>query len=160
MNGIFSDTITAVPETPSAPGLCRKVRFTDDYRETRRNILENYSDPNLYTIASTQSGNVYVFRKYYCLYMAGALNSNLMSKLETEIKNGTPVRVPLARLGDLPQPDYNIASDCESVKDEGRGFPEIEVETPVRAPFARLGDLPQPGNTIASDDASLNDGGL
>ena len=160
MNGIFSDTITAVHETPPTPGLCRKVRFTDDYRETRRKILENFSDPDLYTIALTHSDNVYVFRKYYCLYMAGALNSNLMSKLETEIKNGTPVRVPLARLGDLPQPDYNIASDCESVKDEGRGFPEIEVETPVIAPFARLGDLPQPGNTIASDDASLNDGGL
>ena len=34
-----------------------------------------------------------------------------------EIKNGTPEEVPLTRLGDLPQPSYNITTNNESVKD-------------------------------------------
>ena len=34
-----------------------------------------------------------------------------------EIKNGTPEEVPLTRLGDLPQPSYNITTNDESVKD-------------------------------------------
>lgn len=33
-----------------------------------------------------------------------------------EIKNGTPEEVPLTRLGDLPQPSYNITTNDESVK--------------------------------------------
>ena len=278
MDGIFSDIRKAFTETSPKRCLCRKVRFTDDYRETRRKILENYSDPDLYTFASTQSGNIYVFREYYCQYLAGALNSDLKSKQETEIrdaeifgaegyivlilpekiilagmeyngkipdalmngmliefknlesvkysqfqkkmrdalskadiayveirqemlvdnnvyfpvinaiygqtngkkkydgklvvtsvkgknlttyeiKNGTPVRVPLARLGDLPQPDCNIASEGESVKDEGCEFSEIRNGTPEKVPLSRQLKLPRVG-TIAPDVASFNDGGL
>ncbi len=279
MDGNFSDIRTAIRETSAAPELCRRVRFSNDYRETRRKILENYSDPDLYTIASTQSGNVYVFREYYCQYLLGALNSDLRSKLEIEIKdaeifgsegyivlilpekviladseyngkipdalmngmllefknlksvkytqfkkqlkdglakadlvyvdlqdnnlidnnekksifnsvygqtkgkdkydgkkviisvrgknleiyeikNGTPERVPLSRLGDLPQPNNNIASVSESVKDEGCAFSEIKNGTLVRVPLTRLGDLPQPEDIIVLTDASVNDGGL
>ena len=68
---------------PSGPD--RKVRIPDDYGELCRRILETYGNSGLYIRAATESGNVYVYRENYIRCTADGLNSNLKSKLETEI---------------------------------------------------------------------------
>jgi hypothetical protein len=248
------------------------------FYKLKEGLLEFYSSPDLYSPADTSSGNVFVFTEYYSQYKSGAFNSDMKTRLETEIsdaeyfgnlgvkiyvlpekiyfngeeyngkipdalmddylvefknlqsvkysqfkkqlkdglmksdvvylvlpqdslivknnersifssisgeikdkgkydgkiiiysvkfkgteaykiKNGTLERVPLTRLGDLPQPRYNIASAGESVKVGESEFSTIKNGTQDRVPFGRLGDLPQPEDNISRKEASVNRGG-
>ena len=248
------------------------------FYKLKEGLLEFYSSPDLYSPADTSSGNVFVFTEYYSQYKSGAFNSDMKTRLETEIsdaeyfgnlgvkiyvlpekiyfngeeyngkipdalmddylvefknlqsvkyaqfkkqlkdglmksdvvylvlpqdslivknnersifssisgeikdkgkydgkiiiysvkfkgteaykiKNGTLERVPLTRLGDLPQPKYNIASVEESVKVAESEFSTIKNGTQDRVPFGRLGDLPQPEDNISRKEASVNRGG-
>ena len=56
------------------------------YKEIRQKILDNYSDSNLYKIANTSSGNVYVYGEYYDNYHNGNLNSHQKNILKKELR--------------------------------------------------------------------------
>ena len=249
------------------------------FYKLKEGLLEFYSSPDLYSPADTSRGNVFVFTEYYSQYKSGAFNSDMKTRLETEIsdaeyfgnlgvkiyvlpekiyfngeeyngkipdalmddylvefknlqsvkysqfkkqlkdglmksdvvylvlqrdmlsvkdgersvissiygmvkkdeekykgkvivlsiqskrteayliKNGTLERVPFGRLGDLPQPRYNIASAGESVKVGESGFSTIKNGTPSRVPLARLGNPPKSEDNISREDTCGDTGG-
>ena len=99
--------------------------------QLNKRIIEDYSRPDSYSIADTSSGNVYVCKEPCEKFKSNRLNGDLKMKLKliitsvnenhieaSEIKNGTPSRVPLTRLGNPPKSEDNISRE-ETCGDTG-----------------------------------------
>lgn len=103
-----------------------------DCFQLHKGIIEDYPRHDSYSLADTPSGNVYVCKEPCEKFKSNRLNGDLKMKLKlvitsvnenhieaSEIKKGTPSRVPLTRLGDLPQPEDNISRKEASVNRGG-----------------------------------------
>ncbi len=77
--------------------ISKKVNNRETYQKVRQDILEPYSNPDLYTKVDAPGGNVYVFKSYYEDYIQDRLNSDLKNKIEKNIRGAES----LARKGHI-----------------------------------------------------------